>query len=409
MKKLKLILFFVYLLSAVKITAHEAQVGCKDCSQIATPAHHLAQNVDDALCVQSVGSDQIAKNEYGAFRIKRIGNKKYIAEINPKFYGAPPGQDESYVSYALRSGETHSRFVEYMNICLKRYNPYLKGPNGEELEIQAVNDNKIPQVAIYIERDWDARATGLSKVDIDKKKFRSSVHNYAADIDCPSVLHEALHLMGLKDEYNEVSAGYILNPETGEHEFVSEGAAGYDCRVMGPGNSVMSDQYNAIQALQTLTIVEGVNCDCKQSEEACEKIIVDAVVGKQIKKGCPSGFTSNVYVDMIPSDKDLMQFEGMSVLDLKLMKDQTPENEYKISMYGDGTTGLDIPMKKTTQPPIRSTLLHPAHFRMITQPNCNKVNSTYKECTSIAYDTSEMNPSCMQITKKCQSLEDWLK
>lgn len=47
--------------------------------------------------------------------------------------------------------------------------------------------------------------------------------------------------------------------------------------------------------------------------------------------------------------------------------------------------------KKALRKSSRSTLLYPAHFRLLTNPHCNKDNAKYLKCTSIAYTNSSEN------------------
>ena len=77
--------------------------------------------------------------------------------------------------------------------------------------------------------------------------------NYSAEIDCPTILHEVLHQLGLSDEYNEIDDHHKEMPETGiisrilqNIEYAIFGAAPppeHDCRFVSE-NSIMGDYYN---------------------------------------------------------------------------------------------------------------------------------------------------------------------
>jgi hypothetical protein len=58
-----------------------------------------------------------------------------------------------------------------------------------------------------------------------------------------TTIHETLHLLGLVDEYKEQLEGFIVDWDTGKATRVEEGAEvpAYDCRSLGPDDSIMSD------------------------------------------------------------------------------------------------------------------------------------------------------------------------
>lgn len=90
----------------------------------------------------------------------------------------------------------------------------------------------------------------MMKIKIEDAKHRSHSKAYESDIDCPTMIHEAFHLLGLVDEYEEKWKGF-------NHSFFSlafkpfvptsdKVLPAFDCRAIGPEDSVMSDQWNLI-------------------------------------------------------------------------------------------------------------------------------------------------------------------
>lgn len=170
---------------------------------------------------------RIARKTWGSYAISQTGPNKYKAEVNVKFKGA--------------NAETLKLHAQN---CLNQYKQSLRGPNGETLEIQigTQNSSRIKQKVI------NSQPAG----------FRSNASNWEANIDCPTVLHEMLHVLGLVDDYHEQWTGFKLEvPSEAEYNQSppppkisrvtdSPDYADYDCRVLGPTNSVMSNQWNTV-------------------------------------------------------------------------------------------------------------------------------------------------------------------
>lgn len=395
--------------------AHNQIVGsCQECTQ-QTPLNHLFQDVDEVLCKSSVGQNNIVQTTSGAYRLRRDSQNKYIAELNLQFYARSLGEQESLWSYARRSDQKQKEFSEKMNGCFKMYGPYLKGPSGEQLEIRIVEDQEIPKKSIYIEKERvsvNQEAVRSQSVTI-KEEFRSSVNNYAEFIDCPTILHEALHLLGLEDEYEEKFAGFNINKYSGNIEFAMDDAEyiGYDCRAIGPPNSVMSNQLDAINAVSDLVEVDNITCSCSLSEKACESKMTRHRKDMFTKKKCPPGFQSSIQKSYRPTDESLKRIHGYTEEDVQDLRRHIAENakeDIAIGIDDNGETVFGIKGARRVVPAERKSLLMPAHFRMLTQPFCHKANKTYRECAEGAYMNSQVHKKCPDQAKKCQSDTNWL-
>ncbi len=86
------------------------------------------------------------------------------------------------------------------------------------------------------------------KIKIENQSHRSDSLAYRSDIDCPTLVHESFHLLGLVDEYEEKWLGF-------NHNFISlafkpivatsdKVLPAFDCRAVGPENSIMHNQWN---------------------------------------------------------------------------------------------------------------------------------------------------------------------
>ena len=140
---------------------------------------------------------------------------------------------------------------QQLNQCLRRVQNGLRGPNGERLSLK-LSDPQAPTTRIQV---FEAGA-------------RSNSVQWAADADCGTMVHEVLHLLGLCDEYPEVTIGYIdlagavvrsedlwrdipemleALPEE-HHEFVNFAGFEFSCRATHEAPSVMAHQFDEIFA-----------------------------------------------------------------------------------------------------------------------------------------------------------------
>lgn len=130
--------------------------------------------------------------------------------------------------------------------CLKKASEKMLGPNGEKLNIVIQPPPKTSSACPSGE---------VRKIKVGSKHHRSHSEKYASDIDCPTITHEVLHLMGLCDNYEEKSMGFAVDSTTGKASFVhsqkevssvssrsKEFKPAFDCRVVKE-NNIMSNHY----------------------------------------------------------------------------------------------------------------------------------------------------------------------
>jgi hypothetical protein len=215
------------------------------------------------------------------------------------------------------------------------------------LEIRLTEDPKIPKNTIWIKN----------------QNTRSQDNSYASLIDCPTMIHEILHLFGLVDEYEEKLDGT------------------YNCRAIGPAGSVMHSQGLATMDSVPTTQYEYVSCACKGNQRQCDDEIRKAQGQESAWDECPSSYTRREGQGLFAFDKKpgINYFGGSVVLakTVRAIKVNKPKND---------------------------SLLRPAHFRMITDPLCEKRNSAYLKCAKNAYATS----NCKQAPAGCDG-SNWLE
>ena len=131
----------------------------------------------------------------------------YQALVNIRFLDANGNYDEKLAR----------KFEKKTQGCYDRAESKLRGPDGEFLSIALST--------LHPEID----APRASDIKITRKWFfRSNSGNWKYRPNCPLILHETLHLLGLVDEYQETDRVH--------------GKLEYDCRALGPRRSVMNEQ-----------------------------------------------------------------------------------------------------------------------------------------------------------------------
>ncbi|MYE07208.1 MAG: hypothetical protein F4X95_00395 [Oligoflexia bacterium] len=182
-----------------------------------------------------------------SYNMKKESDGTYSVSLNLKF-----SADEDYDGNVPKD-QVPAHYMKWVQKCMDKANQKMLGPNGEQLKIVI----KSPQKQDPRCRDIDTKEIAIGSID-----HRSNSGKYKADIDCPTITHEILHLLGLCDEYEERSRGYYVDAKTGKVEGYTQSVfnekdetnqkfknkegyqfkPAYDCRVTIT-NSIMSNQY----------------------------------------------------------------------------------------------------------------------------------------------------------------------
>jgi hypothetical protein len=249
----------------------------------------------------------------------------YLVEVNLRFRKGP-GYEGS-----LGESELNDTYRKRVSGCLAQYQGALKNERaGKSLALRLTDNAAVPVFA----------------VEVVAPGTRAHVDAYPSDISCPVVLHEVLHVLGLPDEYADRPA-------------VNEALK--DCRPSAPSDSVMSNQWEALEKLGPQTRYSVEMCRCDKKGDACWELNQ-----KKDGKKCPPGTTSFLK----PLDPDIKT--SLNVLD---SSEAFTLNETKIAAG--------------TAPPAHVSALYPAHFRAITEPGCRDVNESYYACAVNAYRYSK--------------------
>lgn len=193
------------------------------------------------------------------FNIKRINKEQYDIILNPFFRA-----DVTVAKNYEEGKAVVQSMYQKVNQCLPQINDLLK-----------LRDNsKKPfiQLRLYDKMKYEI-SPAVVPISIKRKGRSHSVH-WDLSVDCPTILHELLHLIGLTDEYQETTQGYSKDKVTGEHTFVKNNAEipMWDCRKVYLEDSIMGPAFSVWRnAGKDKYIVTQHICKCSDDNEACLK------------------------------------------------------------------------------------------------------------------------------------------
>ena len=228
------------------IQTTEAKAPCLDCEEgsltkgLLNLGRLFSFLKEHSLCADpAIGEEKQVINNRESYTVRREPDGSFLIPLNLSFVPAEDYDGE------IPKADVPAHYKNKVQECLKTANSKMLGPNGEKLKIvleESSDKKKDP-----------CQGKNTKKIRIGSQDYRSSARKYEADIDCPIIVHEVGHLIGLCDEYKEQINGFYVSPDTGEikkrgslldkqdnenDKFV----LAYDCRVTTK-NSIMSDQY----------------------------------------------------------------------------------------------------------------------------------------------------------------------
>lgn len=325
---------------------------------------------------------------------------------------------------------TGEMMLERSRSCLNSIQGSLRGPRGEELSISLLTENELRAMP----RNLRPSTTSIT---IAPENARSHSLAYASSIDCPVILHEVLHLLGLCDEY------------PGDHDT-------YACRAVGARDSVMRDQNLTFGT----AVPENIRCQCNTDE--CSEVLSDpikrdlvispiysdvidwrfrvahcttssTIIGYFNTTPNPSSYsaqlsdprTLNVVSAFNPSSNGFEQTtlrcecpEGDQDCINQLATFVTPPpnlrprfcpmNTKLISSTVGGPPAANQFSDGVLQfhrPATRASLLEPYHFNRIMAGSCVEQVTNYEECARYAYQSNM--ESCSEVPARCLRSTDW--
>ena len=155
------------------------------------------------------------------YTVKRNKNGSYTIPLYISFTA-----DEDYEG-PVPKNQAPNYYRKYVQSCIETANKKLLGPKNEKLIIDIQ-----PPAA---KQHNCSKAKDTHEIKIGNKHHRTSSIKYSSSVDCPAVVHEILHLLGLVDEYKEKKHGHHITPDK---DILGLNDA---CRVLSY-NSIMSQQ-----------------------------------------------------------------------------------------------------------------------------------------------------------------------
>ena len=310
----------------------------------------------------------------------------YLQDLNP---GGAPSTPPTFTK-----NDSHPQaqnFYSRLQSCLTSTQDFFRGPSGEYLNLSLKLDSKRnPTDPI--------KATRINLIANDST-LRSDSLNWGINLSCKTMLHETMHLLGLPDEYVEYSIGYYTgtdgkqtksghinevkstsNPGEAPQIYLTQKA--YDCRAIGPRDSIMNNDTRAIK-----------NVEPRLARKSCLCQEEDFRSNTEFRNCTTSLYHLNL--EDITNCGPLATHSQMVINDPDL-----PENVSPVT-----TTFTQDTNKERAERPIgpsfqiepeNQTLLYGGQFRSITEPGCYTSNATYLLCAADAYRTSQTveSPSC---------------
>ncbi len=208
---------------------------------LATSTYSLAQVAVREFCEELPIDSAIrvrvppfrSKTTTQKYSLRRASTNVYDVFLNLEFKPA-----RSFEGSAEEKIQLNDNYRARMNSCFRELESTLKDEHGRQLRLHIYNPE------LHKLQD----APPLVKIKIEGGIHRSNSMAYSYNIDCPTMIHEAFHLLGLIDEYEEHWKGY-------NHNFFSLAFRPYvpadngvkpafDCRALGPWDSVMNSQWS---------------------------------------------------------------------------------------------------------------------------------------------------------------------
>lgn len=298
---------------------------------------------------------------------------RYIAEFNLRFSPTEDAVGERYQGQAAspndlfkdspqatRQDEMRAALIARTRECFQQTQGQLRMSDGTVLELRltpANDPSPPPQVT----------------VDINTATARSNAGSWARQIQCPTIIHEVFHLMGLCDGYRESQARVLEDPSLfriteGEQQpdvkSRIEPLFMYNCRALEPQDSIMSNQSAALQRMYEIKLCTRSDSSLPLSQQVT-----------RLPDHCPDG---SVGVVQLQSH------------DMYVRRMSAPRSATQSMMF------FYRPL------PQRQQTVYPAQMRLITQPHCHSANQRYIDCAQNAYRTLQVD-GCVNVPSFCTS------
>lgn len=363
----------------------------------------------------------------GNYLLRRTPEGNYQAILNVKF---KPGA----------GSVTPAAMMDRAKACLNHASQFIKGPNGERLQMAVLSPDEIQKLP-------SNQRPQQREISIESAEHRSNSGAYSQDVDCATITHEMLHLMGLCDEYQETDATMtgawgcrvvtkapsIMRSHTQAYAEVAGNASICNCSsatcqtIMKSGNENLKKIYQAESIYQVIDYkfrnefcmeyvgsYKSMNPDKKASvisDKGNDFIIENNVV--EVSQVSPYYKTSvsQFKCKCPPNRADCLSEKSKIFRDVANIGQSGTCSSAGMSFVKSGVSILpetiqfpQLLMRST--PKSNGSLLHPNQFKKILAGNCPGIVDGYLECASWAYK-GPSNTTC-NVPARCNDDSHYL-
>ncbi|MBC75181.1 MAG: hypothetical protein CME64_04130 [Halobacteriovoraceae bacterium] len=379
----------------------------------------------------------------GNYSIKRLDDNTLEATVAVKFV---KGSHENF------SPQVAEKLHAKARSCLDKVSSYFKSPSGEQLKVNIISEEEN-------KTRYPSERPNLNKIQVMPPGFRSKVFMYEEDINCETITHEALHLFGLVDEYQEMvikdgkkvpkykcRSTHNMKSIMGSHwKMFPEVAAVKNtcvceddfCReVISSGNQkaidlLTEDSWAILENRRDMCEYERVsktplslsNTDLLPFYEV-EKNNKDELVilHTDTYKSASGDYFGSIYKFTCRACQTPEECESMNKLKKRVINKAPKRNRY-CPRGSKSVSSEFVPMEDSHKDEIRllgpgafelqsspkspgKSLLHPAHFAKIKNGGCQSKVKKYNKCSRFA--ASEDKARCEDLPDYCKDPKQWL-
>lgn len=300
----------------------------------------------------------------------------FTAELNINFFLSRDRADQLYRGcgpsdlhnedsvFQAQNDEQRAAFIGRARHCFNSMDGRIKSPDGTQLNLRLGGYNT------------DAPA---NRVNIDVNEARSNSGGWAGRINCETIVHEAMHLMGLVDGYRET--GRRVDPRLqAKRPPLPEGVAPstfmYDCRRIEPNTSLMNNHENALGLRHDV-----IFCAIRAGERGGTR--VDSPPSKCLDGSDPLYSFSDL--SRAGFERKVSRYTPAGTLPT------APKGRVSSTPYAGATYLFHV------RPPSFSPLTN-EQMAFITKPGCVRDSANYTRCSRNAYRTRTLD-GCLDLPR----------
>jgi hypothetical protein len=417
--------FVLGLVLSLPVLAFNESAVCKPASgPVSSLLSFLTPMIKNDDC-EDLGKGMFRRQYSRTHLLERDDEGNYRISLRLEFTPRPKAK--------VSGPEMHERVKK----CLAEVSPYLKSPTGETVMIRILGEKETEELP------KNQRPRKL-KIGIEPEGYRSSSKSYEENVGCSVITHEVLHLLGLYDEYKEqaeelkdkfacrvtTETSSIMNHQ--EEAFAETIPSSFACNCEGPTClAIMESKNPELQATylnETRYPLNGAfaatYCEFpkfKVTEKVEPRLRMQTMEGEKFRLSFDSVFTHPFNPSQIIKQETsvvcaCLAQDAHCLTQKKRISDWVSSGRIKTmescphgsmtnlteagASEGSYSYGSDKILRMRNIP-LRTSLLHPNHFKRILAGSCQKKVPDYQACAQSAYQGLDKNFQCSNV-KSCQ-------